>query len=209
VQTQFQLRNQGKLALISGLVLAGAMLPAAQPSAAPLGKSASLLPQPSATDVIAYGPVAPLQLLDPAPWPDTNVMPLLDIAPLPPAALPAAVVLGAPACAFGAGSSLGLTSNADSVYRAVCSAFPAVGPYGGLRAGDWGDHGTGNAIDIMCDSGSGDAIADFILAHAAEFNVNYVIWKQRIAYPGGGWSFMEDRGSATANHYDHVHVSVY
>jgi hypothetical protein len=24
-----------------------------------------------------------------------------------------------------------------------------------------------------------------------------------------GWRWMEDRGSTTANHYDHVHVTVY
>jgi len=26
---------------------------------------------------------------------------------------------------------------------------------------------------------------------------------------GEGWRYMPSRGSATANHYDHVHVSVY
>ena len=28
-----------------------------------------------------------------------------------------------------------------------------------------------------------------------------------LASPGGGWSYMEDRGSATANHMDHPHVN--
>ncbi len=34
----------------------------------------------------------------------------------------------------------------------------------------------------------------------------YVIWRQRYN-DGSGWDPMEDRGSITANHYDHVHVS--
>jgi hypothetical protein len=33
-----------------------------------------------------------------------------------------------------------------------------------------------------------------------------VIWRQRIN-SGTGWRAMEDRGSITQNHYDHVHVS--
>ncbi|WP_425295888.1 hypothetical protein [Nocardia abscessus] len=36
--------------------------------------------------------------------------------------------------------------------------------------------------------------------------MTYVIWRQRYN-DGNGWSYLEDRGSPTANHYDHVHVS--
>jgi pyruvate/2-oxoglutarate dehydrogenase complex dihydrolipoamide acyltransferase (E2) component len=66
------------------------------------------------------------------------------------------------------------------------------------------------AADFMTytDSAKGDAVAQFVIDNAARFNVEYVIWKQRIFIIGGsGWSAMEDRGSITANHYDHVHVS--
>ena len=43
-----------------------------------------------------------------------------------------------------------LTSNARSVYRAVCAAFgDSVSSFGGYRAGDDGDHGTGRAVDII------------------------------------------------------------
>jgi uncharacterized protein YbdZ (MbtH family) len=52
----------------------------------------------------------------------------------------------------------------------------------------------------------GDALAAYVLAHRAELHVSYVIWQQRINL-GGGWSPMADRGSPTANHLDHVHVS--
>ncbi|MFI9414721.1 hypothetical protein [Nocardia gamkensis] len=70
-----------------------------------------------------------------------------------------------------------------------------------------GDHGAGLALDLMTsDSARGDAIADFVLANKQRFGVTYVIWRQRYN-DGSGWSYLEDRGSPTANHYDHVHVS--
>ncbi|HEY5922136.1 MAG TPA: hypothetical protein VIV11_10720 [Kofleriaceae bacterium] len=52
----------------------------------------------------------------------------------------------------------------------------------------------------------GDKVAQFTLAHQAEFGVWYTIWRQRYN-DGSGWDPMEDRGSITQNHYDHVHVS--
>lgn len=65
------------------------------------------------------------------------------------------------------------------------------------------DHPTGHAVDFM---GAGDKLADFVLAHQHELGVTYVIWRQRYN-DGSGWDRMEDRGSPTANHLDHVHVS--
>ena len=52
----------------------------------------------------------------------------------------------------------------------------------------------------------GDEVAAFVLAHQPEHGIWYVIWRQRYN-DGTGWDPMEDRGSITANHYDHVHVS--
>ncbi len=108
----------------------------------------------------------------------------------------------------------GLTSNAVVVYRAVCAAFPAVGTWGGLRPGDDGDHGTGRALDIMVysDSSLGQSIADYVQANASALHVSEILWQQQIwsvARASEGWRPLEDRGSPTANHYDHVHVSVY
>ncbi len=59
------------------------------------------------------------------------------------------------------------------------------------------------------DNKLGDTVAEFALdalASKPEFGVMYVIWRQRYN-DGGGWDPMEDRGSITQNHYDHVHVS--
>ena len=56
------------------------------------------------------------------------------------------------------------------------------------------------------DNALGDALAEFALAHQAEYGIWYVIWRQRYN-DGAGWDPMEDRGSITQNHYDHVHIS--
>ena len=105
----------------------------------------------------------------------------------------------------------GLTSAAVRVYRAVCHAFPQITSYGGWD--NHGEHASGRALDIMTsDVALGTAIADFLRAHASELNLYNVIWRQRIWTPergGEGWRPMSSRGSATANHFDHVHVSVY
>ncbi|WP_040871856.1 hypothetical protein [Nocardia exalbida] len=78
---------------------------------------------------------------------------------------------------------------------------------GGAVGRSDGDHGAGLALDLMTsDSARGDAIAEFVLANKQRFGVTYVIWRQRYN-DGSGWSYLEDRGSPTANHYDHVHVS--
>jgi len=94
--------------------------------------------------------------------------------------------------------------------------FPTIGCF---RAGDQ-DHGTGTACDFMESTGGkmpsaaaqahGDRGAQYAIDHASSLGVKYIIWKQRIydIRAGGGWDPMEDRGSITANHFDHVHISV-
>lgn len=117
-------------------------------------------------------------------------------------------VSGAP-CPDGSSVENGLQPNTVNLYRAVCAAFPAVGAWGGLSGS--GDHGAGRALDIMSTGSLGDAIADYVRSHASAFGVSEVIWAQRIwtvQRSSEGWRPMEDRGSGTANHYDHVHVSV-
>ncbi|MGL4178081.1 MAG: hypothetical protein ACRCSN_18640 [Dermatophilaceae bacterium] len=93
----------------------------------------------------------------------------------------------------------------------LCSAIRAE--FGNLTVGGYrpnaGEHSTGEAIDIMTsDRALGDAISDFVIANASKFDVEYLIWRQRYRPIPGSWESMEDRGGATANHYDHVHVTV-
>ena len=120
----------------------------------------------------------------------------------------AAASSGGTSAYAGAGAALGLTPAAAAVYSAVRSTF-GITNIGGRRPGDWGDHGTGRAVDVMISSsGQGDAVAAYIIANMGRLGVSYVIWRQRIWMSGtGGWRCMGERGSATANHDDHVHIS--
>ena len=100
-----------------------------------------------------------------------------------------------------------LGSNASKVCSAVRSNF-GIENIGGFRAGA-GDHGSGKAVDVMVTGSRGDAVAQWAINNMSAYNITYVIWKQRIWLAGASsWRAMEDRGSVTANHYDHVHISV-
>jgi hypothetical protein len=105
----------------------------------------------------------------------------------------------------------GLTDDAVYVYRSVCHAFPQITSYGGWDA--HGEHASGRAIDIMTsDVELGTAIAEFLQEHASELHIYDILWRQHIWTPvraSEGWRLFPSRGSATANHFDHVHVSVY
>lgn len=107
------------------------------------------------------------------------------------------------------GPENGLTAEAVRVYRSVCHAFPQITSYGGWDA--HGEHSSGKAIDIMTsDVALGNAIAAYLQTHASELDLYDILWRQRIWTPvraAEGWRPLSDRGSATANHYDHVHVS--
>jgi hypothetical protein len=68
------------------------------------------------------------------------------------------------------------------------------------------DHPTGLAVDLLTRGAEGDRIAACALANRKALGISYVIWGQRINY-GSGWEPMENRGSVTENHFDHVHIS--
>jgi hypothetical protein len=131
-------------------------------------------------------------------------------APDAPQGAAAATGLSSAPCADGSGTESGLTSSAVRLFRGVCNAFPALSSYGGFDG--HGEHSSGRAIDFMTsDSSLGQAVADWARAHASELDLYDVIWAQHIWTPvrsAEGWRSMSDRGSSTANHYDHVHISV-
>ena len=114
------------------------------------------------------------------------------------------------ACGVSSGIESSLRANAQAVYRSVCANFPQVTSYGGIRPGDSGDHGSGRAVDIMISGETGWDIARYLQANAGSLGITYLIYQQQIwmaGDPTSAWSGMEDRGGATANHFDHVHVS--
>jgi hypothetical protein len=113
-------------------------------------------------------------------------------------------------CSHGSGPEAGLTPDAVEVYRSVCAAFSGVSAYGGYAPR--GEHYDGRAIDIMVSGSYGQQIADWLRANASSLQIRDIIYAQRIWTPdraAEGWRAMEDRGSPTANHFDHVHVAVY
>ena len=113
------------------------------------------------------------------------------------------------ACSNGSSIDAGRASLYD-IHRAVCANWPEVTSYGTWR-GD-GEHGQGRAIDIMVSGATGWAIAEFLRANQGSLGIEYIIYSQKIwsvERGGEGWRGMSDRGSTTANHYDHVHVTVY
>ncbi|QSR30544.1 hypothetical protein CFI00_08505 [Nocardioides sp. S5] len=121
---------------------------------------------------------------------------------------PAGPSLGG-ACANGSSIDAGRASLYE-IHDAVCANWPAITSYGTWRSD--GEHGQGRAIDIMVSGQTGWDIAEFLRANYAALGIEYIIYSQQmwsVERSGEGWRGMSDRGSTTANHYDHVHVTVY
>ena len=112
-------------------------------------------------------------------------------------------------CANGSSIDAGSASLYE-IHDVVCANWPEITSYGTWRSD--GEHGQGRAIDIMVSGETGWAIAEFLRANYAALGIEYIIYSQQmwsVERSGEGWRGMSDRGSTTANHYDHVHVTVY
>jgi len=121
---------------------------------------------------------------------------------------PAAGVGGS--CTNGTSVPSGVSASIAKVHRAVCARWPQVSSYGTFR-GD-GEHSQGRAVDIMVSGSTGWEIAEYLRENAGALGIEYLIYSQKIwsvERGGEGWRGMSNRGSATANHYDHVHVTVW
>jgi hypothetical protein len=99
---------------------------------------------------------------------------------------------------------------ADAVAGSGCP----VQSMGGTRSSaiDPAGHPSGNAVDFMIglnNKAAADCVANFLIAHWDELGMTYIISQQAIlTSPTGQWAPMENRGSPTANHMDHVHGQV-
>jgi len=111
----------------------------------------------------------------------------------------------------------GLNPGADNLRTLVMKNWPQITTIGGRRAEDgYGEHSSGNAIDIMIPgygSEDGKALGDAVLAmlqkNGKALDVNGIIWRQTSYGYGGALTSgkgMSDRGSPTQNHMDHLHV---
>ncbi|MFI7535208.1 coiled-coil domain-containing protein [Streptosporangium sp. NPDC049376] len=112
-----------------------------------------------------------------------------------------------------------ITDRTRIMREAVGQAFQLPHEVGCYRsANDGGEHPLGRACDFMMSTGGsmptaanvklGDELAAWALKNRDRLGVKYVIWRQRIN-TGSGWRAMSNRGGVTANHYDHVHISMY
>jgi hypothetical protein len=112
-----------------------------------------------------------------------------------------------------------LTAKTVRVHRALRAAFPQIKTVYGYRPGSAGEHRLGRALDVMLPGNYrtasaralGKRIATWARSNADKLSVYYVIWDQRIwntQRSGDGWRLMSNGGSASANHKNHVHISV-
>lgn len=108
---------------------------------------------------------------------------------LSPVAQQAVLGPGGPVPTVGMG---GLVSNARALAAYIADRYPTVQAIGGVRSDPLPDHPSGHAIDIMTgsDMGLGDAINADVQSQAGRFGVKYTLWR-------------------VANHFNHVHVTVF
>jgi hypothetical protein len=111
-------------------------------------------------------------------------------------------------------SEKGLQKDTILAARAVSEAFPEIKDIGGCRPDALPWHPQGKAIDVMIPDpfsargkALGDAVLHFALEHKDKFDINHVIWRQTMYLPDGSVQHMENRGSPTQNHMDHVHIA--
>ena len=110
--------------------------------------------------------------------------------------------------------------NVRAVAEYLGSKYDIGTMYGVALRDSVSDHPTGLAVDFMVGYGTsqsvqkGNALVADARSNAGPMTIKYIIWRQHI------WNFsatgapesdhdMENRGSITANHMDHVHISFY
>ena len=113
----------------------------------------------------------------------------------------------------------GLKPNAIKLHREVRRLFPQITTIYGVRRDPIPDHPSGRALDLMIPnykSASGKAlggrVASWARTNAKALGIEYVIWDQRIwniRRDKEGWRYMANRGGDSANHKNHIHITVF
>lgn len=107
----------------------------------------------------------------------------------------------------GGGGEANLQPAAILARRNIKKYWPEIQTIGGYRASDpYPDHPSGLALDIMTGDPLGTEINDWLHREKDALALNYTIWKQWYKPAGGIGNLMEDRGSVTQNHFDHIHA---
>jgi hypothetical protein len=113
----------------------------------------------------------------------------------------------------------GLQPNALNLLRALAYEFPEIETFWGVAERSTpSDHPTGHAVDVMIPSWDSPAGADlgwriarWVKDRHRDYGITYMIFRQQIwsvDRDDEGWRWMADRGDSSANHYDHIHISV-
>ena len=123
-----------------------------------------------------------------------------------------------PAAGSSAGSTKGLKPNGVKVLKAVRKNWPQIKTIGTVRPDALPDHPSGRALDLMIPNYKSKAgkklghdLSRWLQARHDELGINYIIWDQHIwnvQRDKQGWRKMASRGSDSANHKNHVHVTV-
>jgi len=116
------------------------------------------------------------------------------------------------------GSTKGLKPNALKVLAAVRQNWPQIKTFGGVHADPLPDHPSGRALDLMLPNYKsaagkklGHDMSRWLQKRHTELGINYIIYDQHIwneQRDKEGWRPMASRGSDSANHKNHVHVTV-
>lgn len=109
------------------------------------------------------------------------------------------------------------SENVKKIVRHVWGNIPEIKTMYGVRPDSIPDHPSGLAVDIMIpnyksNKALGDRIAAYFKENHKQWRVHYIIWDQKIwnvTRASEGWRAMSGRGGDTANHKDHVHITVY
>ncbi|OCH80311.1 hypothetical protein A9310_22040 [Gordonia sp. UCD-TK1] len=105
------------------------------------------------------------------------------------------------------GGEGGLKPIAVLMRRIIFRLWKQIKDIGGYRQDAYPEHPSGRALDVMVpDLKTGDEVNAWTHANAKKFPIEHTIWKQRWRPQGNiNGTPMEDRGSPTQNHMDHVH----
>ncbi len=113
---------------------------------------------------------------------------------------------GSPGCDMDTGGLGAVKSHVRDAAEFLGCQYGEPAMHGVAGRAGTSDHPGGLAVDFMVDRSTGDRLAQCALDNQDALGIKYVIWEQAINH-GSGWDPMEDRGGATANHFDHVHIS--
>ena len=105
------------------------------------------------------------------------------------------------------GGEGGLKPIAVLMRRIIFRLWKQIKDIGGYRQDAYPEHPSGRALDVMVpDMKTGDEVNAWTHANAKKFPIEHTLWKQRWRPQGNiNGTPMEDRGSPTQNHMDHVH----